>query len=137
MEHAASDRVNEAEPKPATEKKTASISVSAKAVDAIARQMKKRGGSMDTSLRVGIRGGGCSGFKYVSEFHDGSPHTRDRVYEYVATDGTNVRVVVDPKSLIYLNGSELEWVHSLMFQGFKFVNPQEKTACGCGHSFTV
>src|SRR5579871_6826586 len=114
----------------------AAITVTPKAVEAISRQMKKRG-TMDTSLRVGIRGGGCSGFSYVIEFHDGPPHARDRVIEQVASDGTPVRVVVDPKSLIYLNGSSLEWEQTLMRQGFKFVNPNEKTSCGCGHSFTV
>ena len=114
----------------------ANISVTPKAVEAIARQMKKRG-TMEASLRLGIRGGGCSGFSYVIEFHDGAPHARDRVFEYTATDGTPVRVVVDPKSLIYLAGTTLEWQQTLMQQGFKFVNPNEKTGCGCGHSFSV
>jgi iron-sulfur cluster assembly protein len=114
----------------------ASISVSPQAVDAIARQMRKRG-TVDAALRVGIRGGGCSGFSYVIEFHDGAPHARDRVLDYVATDGTPVRVVVDPKSLLYLNGAVLEWEQTLMRQGFKFANPNEKTGCGCGTSFGV
>ncbi len=124
---------------PTPEKKTLAITVSAKAVEAIKRQIAKRGvpSELPCSLRVGIRGGGCSGFSYVIEFHDGAPHARDRVFEYAAEDGTPVRVVSDPKSLIYLNGSELDWEQTLMFQGFKFRNPQEKTSCGCGHSFTV
>ena len=117
--------------KPAT-----NLTVSAKAVAAIQRQMQKRG-TPEASLRVGIRGGGCSGFSYVIEFHDGPPHARDRVFDYVAPDGAPVRVVCDPKSLIYLNGTELDWEQTLMYQGFKFKNPQEKTSCGCGHSFTV
>ncbi|MGH7438239.1 MAG: HesB/IscA family protein, partial [Polyangiaceae bacterium] len=75
------------------------LAVAQPAVDAIARQMKKRG-TLDAALRVGIRGGGCSGFSYVIEFHDGPPHGRDRVLDLVATDGTPVRVVVDPKSLL-------------------------------------
>ena len=116
--------------------KTPGISVTPQAVEAIARQKKKRG-TMDASLRLGIRGGGCSGFSYVIEFHDGAPHARDRVFEYTATDGTAVRVVVDPKSLLYLNGATLDWEQTLMQQGFKFVNPHEKSSCGCGHSFTV
>ena len=113
-----------------------SISVTPKAVEAIARQMKKRG-TMGAALRLGIRGGGCSGFSYVIEFHDGAPHVRDRVLSFTATDGTPVRVVVDPKSLLYLAGTTLEWQQTLMQQGFKFVNPNEKTGCGCGHSFGV
>ena len=116
--------------------KTAGIEVTAKAVEAIKKQIQKRA-IPETSLRVGIRGGGCSGFSYVIEFHDGAPRARDRVYDYVAADGTPVRVVVDPKSLLYLNGTTLEWEQTLMQQGFKFINPQEKSSCGCGHSFTV
>jgi iron-sulfur cluster assembly protein len=114
--------------------KTPSISVSPQAVDAIARQLKKRG-TPGASLRLGIRGGGCSGFSYVIEFNDGAPHARDRVFDFVASDQAPVRVVVDPKSLLYLNGTVLEWEQTLMRQGFKFANPNEKTGCGCGSSF--
>ena len=106
------------------------------AIDAIAKQLAKRN-VPGTALRVGIRGGGCSGFSYVIEFHDGEPKARDVVYDLKATDGTDVRVVVDKKSLLYLNGSTLEWEHTLMRQGFKFVNPNEKASCGCGTSFQV
>jgi iron-sulfur cluster assembly protein len=116
--------------------KVPSIEVTPKAVEAIKKQIQKRN-VPDTSLRVGIRGGGCSGFSYVIEFHDGPPRPRDRVYDLQAADGTPVRVVVDPKSLLYLNGSVLDWEQTLMQQGFKFVNPNEKSSCGCGHSFTV
>lgn len=112
------------------------LSISAAAVEAIARQMKKRG-TLEASLRLGIRGGGCSGFSYVIEFHDGPPRPRDRVFDHVAADGTKVRVLVDPKSLVYLAGSRLEWEQTLMQQGFKFVNPNEKSGCGCGSSFSV
>jgi iron-sulfur cluster assembly protein len=116
--------------------KVPSIEVSPSAVEAVARQMKKRG-TLDASLRLGIRGGGCSGFSYVIEFHDGPPHKRDRVFDHKASDGTPVRIVIDPKSLLYLDGTILEWEQTLMRQGFKFVNPNEKAGCGCGHSFSV
>jgi iron-sulfur cluster assembly protein len=106
------------------------------AVDAIGGQITKRGRA-DTALRVGIRGGGCSGFSYVIEFHDGAPNARDVVYDLTSTAGSPVRVVVDKKSLLYLNGSTLEWEKTLMRQGFKFINPNEKSNCGCGTSFTV
>ena len=112
------------------------IGVSPQSVEAIKKQIAKRG-VPDTALRVGIRGGGCSGFSYVIEFHDGPPRPRDRVYELTAADGTLVRVVIDPKSLVYLNGATLEWEETLMRRGFRWSNPQEKTKCGCGHSFTV
>jgi iron-sulfur cluster assembly protein len=114
----------------------ASIDVTPKAVEAIRKQIAKRGVE-GTSLRLGIRGGGCSGFSYVIEFHDGAPRARDRVFDYKAADGTPVRVVIDPKSLVYLAGTTLDWEQTLMKQGFKFVNPNEKASCGCGHSFTV
>jgi iron-sulfur cluster assembly protein len=116
--------------------KEPNITVTPQAVDAVARQLKKRG-TPGASLRLGIRGGGCSGFSYVIEFHDGPPHGRDRVYDFVASDQTPVRVVVDPKSLLYLNGTALEWEQTLMRQGFKFANPNEKSGCGCGSSFGV
>lgn len=116
--------------------KDAGLTISARAVDAIARQLKKRG-TPEASLRLGIRGGGCSGFSYVIEFHDGPPRARDRVFDHVAADGTSVRVVVDPKSLLYLGGTVLDWEQTLMHQGFKFVNPNEKSGCGCGTSFSV
>src|SRR5260370_40685233 len=87
--------------------KTPSISVSPQAIDAIARQLKKRG-TPEASLRLGLRGGGCSGFTYVIEFHEGPPHGRDRVFDYVATDGTKGRVRVDQKILLYLNGTVLD-----------------------------
>jgi iron-sulfur cluster assembly protein len=126
--------------------KVATIEVSLKAIEAIKKQIATRhvrlaseagGGTPETALRVGVRGGGCSGFSYVIEFHDGPPRARDRVLDYKAQDGTPVRVVVDPKSLLYLNGATLDWEQTLMQQGFKFLNPHEKTSCGCGHSFTV
>jgi iron-sulfur cluster assembly protein len=116
--------------------KSLGMTVSPRAVEAIKKQIQKRN-VPDTSLRVGIRGGGCSGFSYVIEFHDGPPRARDLVLDYVAEDGTPVRVLVDPKSLVYLNGTVLEWEQKLLQQGFKFENPQEKASCGCGHSFQV
>ena len=119
-----------------TDTKTPAITVTPRAVEVIKKQIGKRG-KPNTALRLGIRGGGCSGFSYVIEFHDGEPRPKDNVYDYVTEDGTPVRVVVDKKSLVFLNGTTLDWEQTLMQQGFKFVNPNEKTSCGCGHSFTV
>lgn len=121
---------------PVAEKKQLGIHISQGAVDAIAGQVKKRN-VPGTSLRVGVRGGGCSGFSYVIEFHDGEPHARDRVYDLTATDGSAVRVVVDPKSLIYLNDATFDYENTLMRKGFLWKNPQEKNSCGCGTSFAV
>lgn len=112
------------------------IAITQGAVDAIGAQIKRRN-VPGTALRVGIRGGGCSGFTYVIEFHDGEPHARDTVYDLKTTGGDDVRVVIDKKSLLYLNGATLEWQKTLMKQGFKFLNPNETSNCGCGTSFTV
>ncbi|MBX3190097.1 MAG: iron-sulfur cluster assembly accessory protein [Labilithrix sp.] len=131
MSTAAVEKRAEEEPK-----KALAISITQAAVDAVGAQIKKRNVE-GTALRVGIRGGGCSGFSYVIEFHDGPPHARDVVYDEVATDGSPVRIVVDKKSLLYLNGATLAWEKTLMRQGFKFENPNEKASCGCGTSFTV
>lgn len=116
--------------------KTPSVTITQAAVDAVAQQIARRDVA-GTSLRIGIRGGGCSGFSYVVEFYDGEPRARDTVYDLEATDGSAVRIVVDKKSLLYLNGSTFDWEKTLMRQGFKFVNPNEKSSCGCGTSFTV
>src|SRR5690606_5732256 len=105
--------------------------------------LKKRG-TPDAALRVGVRGGGCAGFSYVLEFSDGPPRARDLVFTYPVErhpddpeDPGEVRVYCDKKSIIYLNGSALEWQKTLMYQGFKFMNPQEKSSCGCNESFSV
>jgi len=117
-------------------KKELGISITQAAVDAIATQIAKRN-VPGTALRVGVRGGGCSGFSYVIEFYDGAPHARDRIYDRVASNGTPVRVVVDPKSLIYLNEATFDYENTLMRKGFLWKNPQEKNSCGCGTSFAV
>jgi len=108
-----------------------SLTITDKAV-AFARQKLEKRGTPGAAIRLGIKGGGCSGFSYVIAFEDEAPRERDRVFEV-----EGVRFVVDKKSLIYLAGSALDFEKTLMFQGFKFRNPNEATSCGCGHSFTV
>ncbi len=122
--------------KPPASKSKLGILITQAAVDAVGMQIAKRN-VPGTALRVGIRGGGCSGFSYVIEFHDGEPRARDIVYDLKATDGSDVRIVVDKKSLLYLNGATFDWEKTLMRQGFKFINPNEKSSCGCGTSFQV
>src|SRR5689334_18810659 len=112
------------------------IAVSAPAVEAMRKQLEKRG-TPDAAIRIGIRGGGCSGFSYAIEFDDNPPRSGDLVLEFEEEGKAKVRVFCDKKSIIYLGGSVLDWEKTLMFQGFKFKNPHEATRCGCGHSFTV
>ena len=104
------------------------IAITDKAVSEIRKQADTRG-KPGSALRVGIRGGGCTGFSYLFEWADGDPRAHDRVFE---KDG--VRLFVDPKSYVYLSGTELDFVTSMMGYGFKFNNPNVKSTCGCGES---
>ncbi|MCI7354444.1 MAG: iron-sulfur cluster assembly protein IscA [[Actinobacillus] rossii] len=82
-------------------------------------------------LRLGIKTSGCSGLAYVLEFVD-ELNADDNVFEQ---DG--VKVIVDTKSLVYLNGTQLDFVKEGLNEGFKFTNPNVKDQCGCGESFSV
>lgn len=114
----------------ASAKPAMSIELTPKAV-AMAKQALIKRGTPTAALRLGVKGGGCSGFAYVIEFSD-TRRTKDVVFTFDGLD-----VVVDPKSLVLLNGSTLDYEVKLMQRGFKFVNPQEKAGCGCGESFGV
>lgn len=107
------------------------VHVTEKAVRRIRTAMAKEGISPDQGgLRLGIQGGGCSGLSYNIRF-DTQPRERDRVYNF-----DDVRVFVDPKSFLYLNGMILDYEETLMRQGFNFINPNSKKSCGCGSSFS-
>lgn len=97
-----------------------------------ARKRLDKRGTPDASIRLGVKGGSCSGYSYVIQYEDKAPRDRDYVYEK-----NGIRFVVDKKSFLFLAGSTLEYENTLMFQGFKFVNPHETQKCGCGHSFNV
>ena len=84
-----------------------------------------------SGVRLGVKGGGCSGMSYVIEYCD-QPRPKDQLFE---VDGA--KIYVDPKSLVYLNGTTFDFVDTFQQKGFKFVNPQVKSECGCGESFTV
>ena len=116
---------------PAQSSKRALMTI-APAAAVFARQKLAQRGTPNAAVRLGIKGGGCSGFSYVIQYDDEPPRDRDTVYE---VDG--IKFYVDKKSLVYLAGSMLDYEKTLMFQGFKFRNPNEATSCGCGHSFTV
>jgi iron-sulfur cluster assembly protein len=103
------------------------IEITAAAAEEIAKQMAKRG-TPEARIRVGIRGGGCTGFTYVFEWADQLKPT-DKVFS-----GHGVSIVVDPKSLVYLAGMQLDFVRGMMGHGFKFNNPNAKGSCGCGES---
>ena len=106
------------------------IAVTDRAVAEIKKAATQRN-TPPKGLRVGIRGGGCTGFSYLFEWSDSEPRPEDKVLSF--EDGL-VRVFIDPKSLIYLDGSTLEYATSMMGRGFKFTNPNVKGTCGCGES---
>jgi iron-sulfur cluster assembly protein len=82
-------------------------------------------------LRLGVKTTGCSGMAYVLEFADAA-EAGDEVFE-----SQGVKIFVDAKSLVYIDGTELDFTKEGLNEGFKFNNPQEKATCGCGESFTV
>ena len=85
-----------------------------------------------TGLRVAVVGGGCSGFSYHMAFENQVNESSDNVYEY---DG--LKVLVDQMSEMYLDGVQIDYIESLEGAGFKFNNPNVKSTCGCGSSFSV
>ncbi len=108
------------------------IHLTERAAKKIAALLGKEGVSAETGgLRVGIQGGGCSGLSYAMRL-DTQARDRDKVFEEFGA-----RIFVDPKSLLYLNGSTLDYEETLMRQGFVFVNPNAARSCGCGSSFTA
>ncbi len=82
-------------------------------------------------LRVAVVGGGCSGLQYKMDLQD-QPQSRD-----ILVESSGVRVVVDPKSALYVTGSELDYVDALTEGGFKVKNPNAATSCSCGESFSA
>jgi iron-sulfur cluster assembly protein len=111
---------------------TQTLQVTDRAVARIKVAMAKEGISpAEGGLRVGVKGGGCSGLSYSITF-DSHPRERDRIYNF-----GDVRVFVDPKSFIYLHGMVLDYEETLMRQGFNFINPNSSRSCGCGSSFSV
>ena len=106
------------------------IKLTAGAARKVAALLTKQGRANGV-LRVAVLGGGCSGLQYKMDLQDG-PASRDILVE---TGG--VRVVVDPKSALYVTGSELDYVDALQEGGFKVKNPNAATSCSCGESFSA
>lgn len=105
------------------------ITVTAAAADRVKSFLEKRG--QGVGLRLGVRTSGCSGMAYVLEFVD-EVENSDLVFE-----AHGVKVVVDPKSLVYIDGTELDFTREGLNEGFRFNNPNVKDECGCGESFNI
>lgn len=106
-----------------------SITLTQAAAERVTAFLSNRGKGI--GLRLGVKTTGCSGMAYVLEFAD-EIQPEDQVFE-----DRGVKVIVDPKSLIYLNGTQLDFTKEGLNEGFKFNNPNVKGECGCGESFTV
>ncbi len=106
------------------------IELTSHAVDKV-KEILAQQNPAPAGLRVSVVGGGCSGFSYQMNFEN-ETSAIDKVYEF---DG--LKVFVDQASLMYLNGTKIDFVESLAGSGFKFENPNVKTTCGCGSSFST
>ena len=105
------------------------VTATAAAVDHITRHLQKRG--KGKGIRVGVKTSGCSGMAYVLEYVDEESQD-DHAFEI-----GEYNIYVDPKSLVYLDGTELDFVKDGFNEGFEFKNPNVKDECGCGESFNV
>ena len=106
-----------------------SLSVTPQAIQEVKRILAEKPQS-GAGLRIGVKGGGCSGLSYTLNFD--VSHEGDHIFEQ-----EGVKVLVDPKSLLYLSGTTLDFSDSLQDRGFRFINPNASITCGCGESFSV
>ena len=106
-----------------------SVTLTEQAAKHVAAHLAKRGKGV--GLRLGVRTSGCSGLAYKLEFAD-AINAEDHQFE-----SHGVKVLVDPKSLQYIDGTELDYTREGLNEGFKFRNPRVKDECGCGESFNV
>jgi iron-sulfur cluster assembly protein len=105
------------------------ITLTESAANRVQKFLTNRGKGI--GLRLGVKTSGCSGMAYVLEFVD-ELKPEDQVFE-----SHGVKVIIDPKSMVYLDGTEVDFAREGLNEGFKFNNPNAKAACGCGESFSV
>ena len=105
------------------------ITLTEKAAQRVEKYLESRG--KGGGLKLAVKTTGCSGMAYVLEFADEIP-SDDHIFE-----SHGIKIMVDPKSLIYIDGTELDFAREGLNEGFQFNNPNVKDSCGCGESFTV
>lgn len=113
------------------------INVTEKAVNEIKRIKSSDPTAANANLRVQVTGGGCSGMSYKLGFDNEPPKANDKVFDLKGADGEIAKLIVDPKSFLYLSGTTLDFSDGLNGTGFVFQNPNAKRTCGCGSSFSV
>lgn len=121
----------EAPPEVPPEAPATPLRVTVRAAKVMRAQLDKRG-TPQAAIRFGIRGGGCTGYSYMFQYEDGQLRAKDTVIE--AAFG--VRVVVDPKSLVLVRGTEIDFETGMRGHGFRFANPNVDSSCGCGESIS-
>lgn len=107
------------------------ITITELAAEKVKTNLTKRGKGQ--GIMIGVRTTGCSGMAYKLEYVDVPPVTRD----FITYEQHDVKVWVNGKDLVYVNGMTMDWVKRGLNEGFEFLNPNEKARCGCGESFTV
>ncbi len=107
------------------------ITLSSSALQEVKRMLQQEQ-KPNLALRVGVKGGGCSGFSYQMLLEEANPKQYDTLLEQ-----EGVKILVDAKSQLYLDGTTIDFKSGLMGGGFEFQNPIAKKSCGCGHSFNV
>ncbi|MGC8624860.1 MAG: iron-sulfur cluster insertion protein ErpA [Phycisphaerae bacterium] len=107
------------------------IALTETAAKEIKNIIKEQGLSAQAALRVGVKGGGCSGFSYVLDLTEDTSDT-DEIME-----SQGIKVLADRKSYLYLNGTEIDFKNEVMGRGFVFKNPNATHTCGCGSSFSA
>ena len=106
------------------------VTMSTTAQQHVRKSLDNRGKGL--GIRLGVRTTGCSGLSYIFEYVD-EPQAEDKIFDC----GSNVKVYIDPKSLVYLDGTELDFKKEGLNEGFVFRNPNATGECGCGESFHV
>lgn len=132
MTENASSAVREKNEAPIADLESAAVRLTEKAAKEVRKIMDEQNYPPETMLRVGVAGGGCSGFSYSLNFDQKSDETVDDVYEF-----HGVKMVIDRKSSLYLTGTTIDFYDSIERRGFVFNNPNATKTCGCGSSFSA
>ena len=106
--------------------------IARKEVNTIIKNKKDELDNEQTYLRVGVKGGGCSGFSYILDL---TGNLKDN--DQIVSEQDDIKVICDPKSLLYIDGTEIDFRDEVMGRGFVFENPNATASCGCGSSFAV